>query len=100
MSAGQGETASKVSEERSEIGENSKGTGNSEEDHSNNEAGPTRTAVQAAWRTRVTARVKPTRVIPTKRTLAPRNDKNKSGSQRSIIHQLEVTSKEIHEHED
>ena len=38
MSAGQGETAGEASEERPEVEENSKGTGNSEDDHSDNES--------------------------------------------------------------
>jgi hypothetical protein len=38
MSAAQGETADQASEERSEGGENSKGTDNSEEDHSGSES--------------------------------------------------------------
>ena len=38
MSAAQGETADEASKERPEVGENSKGTGNSEDDHSDSES--------------------------------------------------------------
>ena len=91
MSADQGETAYEASEERPKVGENSKGTDNSKEDHSNGKS----ISYKDSSAERVTTRVKPSRMISIKRTLAPRNNRNKSGLQINIIHLLCHQSKAL-----